>query len=170
MSASSSPSRHRRAITTLFDYPGISSPLTLTLQLIIRVKRRRFVSPFPRAWCRTCCAAAMARRCSNSPYALSLLLTCTLGVIEFGRVMWTQNALHYAVADAARCMTFDATDCGSAYTTESYAARISGLTFANATTVFTATSGASCGSSITGKSGNREVTVSHSLPRSSAST
>ena len=53
-----------------------------------------------------------------------LLLTCMLGVIEFGRVMWTQNALHYAVADAARCMTFDATDCGSAGTTESYAARI----------------------------------------------
>jgi hypothetical protein len=81
-------------------------------------------------------------------------------VIEFGRVMWTQNALHYAVEEAARCMTFDTTDCGSTTSIQNYAAAISGLTFANANTVFTPTSGVNCGNSITGN----QVTASYPFP------
>ncbi len=66
-----------------------------------------------------------------------ILLVALLGIIEFGRVLWAQNALHYAVEEAARCATIDLTTCGNTSETQTYASTASGYTFA--TSVFTVT-------------------------------
>ena len=58
-----------------------------------------------------------------------LLLTVLIGVIEFGRVLWAQNALEYAVAEAARCMSVDPSLCGTRRETQDFAATSSGMTF-----------------------------------------
>jgi Flp pilus assembly protein TadG len=92
--------------------------------------------------------------------AVPVVLTLILGIIEFGRVLWAQNALHYAVEEAARCMTFNATSCGSTSATQNYAAATSGMTFANASTVFTPTTGVACGGAVTGN----KVTASYPFP------
>ena len=34
---------------------------------------------------------------------LPVLMVALLGVIDFGRALWAQNALHYSVEEAARC-------------------------------------------------------------------
>jgi Flp pilus assembly protein TadG len=56
-----------------------------------------------------------------------ILLVVMFGIIELGRIMWTQNALHYSVEEAARCMTIDTTVCSSSSTTQSFAAARSGV-------------------------------------------
>lgn len=74
-----------------------------------------------------------------------IFLLLLIGIMEFGRLLWTQNALHYAVEEAARCSAIDSSLCGSATATQSFAATRSGLDFA--TSVFTVTT-ASCGSEV----------------------
>ena len=69
-------------------------------------------------------------------------LMLLIGVMELGRLMWTQNALHYAVEEAARCSAVDTNICSSTSTAQSFAAGRSGLAFA--TSVFTVTK-TSCG-------------------------
>lgn len=71
-----------------------------------------------------------------------VFLLMLIGIMEFGRLLWTQNALHYAVEEAARCSAIDTDVCSSTSTTQSFAAGRSGLTFA--TSVFTVTK-TSCG-------------------------
>lgn len=80
--------------------------------------------------------------------ALPALATMLLGAMEFGRLLWTQNALHYAVEEAARCHSVNSSVCGSASQTQSFAASRAGLTFANAT--FTVTT-ASCGNQVSAR-------------------
>lgn len=41
------------------------------------------------------------------------LLLSLIGVFEFGRLMWTRNALHGVVAEAARCMGLLAPSCSA---------------------------------------------------------
>jgi Flp pilus assembly protein TadG len=53
------------------------------------------------------------------------------GIIEMGRVLWLQNALHYSVEEASRCAAVDSTSCGNASQIESFAASRSGYTFSN---------------------------------------
>jgi Flp pilus assembly protein TadG len=53
---------------------------------------------------------------------LPAFLTVLLGVIEFGRLFWTQTALQFAVEAAARCAAVNATTCGSSSATQTYAA------------------------------------------------
>jgi Flp pilus assembly protein TadG len=74
-----------------------------------------------------------------------ILLLAMLGIIEFGRVLWAQNALHYAVEDAARCATIDVTTCGTPGAVQSFASTASGMTFA--TSVFTVST-PSCGNQV----------------------
>lgn len=74
-----------------------------------------------------------------------ILLVALLGIIEFGRVLWAQNALHYAVEEAARCATIDLTTCGNTSETQTYASTASGYTFA--TSIFTVTV-ATCGNQV----------------------
>jgi Flp pilus assembly protein TadG len=64
-----------------------------------------------------------------------LLIVTLIGVVEFGRMLWVENALQYAVAQAARCMTIDTSTCGNAQETQDFAAASSGMAFPSA--VFT---------------------------------
>lgn len=74
--------------------------------------------------------------------APALLLTL-FGTIEFGRLMWTQSALHFAVEEAARCASVSPSVCGTASQTATYAAgKVSQLNIAAST--FTAAT-AACG-------------------------
>lgn len=50
------------------------------------------------------------------------LLLSLLGVEEFGRLIWTQVTLHYAVEQAARCGAVDSTTCSSSTQIQSFAA------------------------------------------------
>jgi Flp pilus assembly protein TadG len=74
-----------------------------------------------------------------------VLLVALLGIIEFGRVLWAQNALHYAVEEAARCATIDLTTCGNTSETQTYASTASGYGFP--TGAFTVTV-AACGNQV----------------------
>jgi Flp pilus assembly protein TadG len=59
--------------------------------------------------------------------ALVMLL---LGIMETGRAMWTQNALNFAVEQAARCAAIDQNDCGTTTQVQNYASTASGAVFA----------------------------------------
>ena len=76
---------------------------------------------------------------------LAPLVLFLFGIIECGRALWTQNALHYSVEEAARCASNSPSTCGSASQTASFAAARSGAGFASS--VFTVTS-ASCGNKV----------------------
>lgn len=49
-----------------------------------------------------------------------LLLVC--GIMDFGRMVWTEATLHRAVESAARCASVNAALCGSTAATATYAA------------------------------------------------
>lgn len=71
------------------------------------------------------------------------LFTILFGALEFGRLLWTQAALHYAVEEAARCASVTPTVCGTSAQITSYAANaVTPLTIAS--TAFTSTT-PSCG-------------------------
>lgn len=69
------------------------------------------------------------------------------GIIEVGRALWLQNALHYSVEEASRCAAVNTATCGSSNQVQSYAAGRSGATFANS--VFTYNGAAACGKQVT---------------------
>lgn len=71
------------------------------------------------------------------------LFTILFGALEFGRLLWTQAALHYAVEEAARCASVTPSVCGTSAQITSYAANaVTPLTIAS--TAFTSTT-PSCG-------------------------
>lgn len=74
-----------------------------------------------------------------------VLMLFIFGIAEGGRLLWTVNALHYSVQEAARCASINRTTCGSASNIESFAAGRSGAGFASS--VFTATV-AGCGNRV----------------------
>jgi Flp pilus assembly protein TadG len=73
------------------------------------------------------------------------LLLFVFGIIEVGRMLWTMNALHYSVEEAARCASINATTCGSAGKVQAFAVARSGGSFASS--VFTAST-ISCGNQV----------------------
>jgi Flp pilus assembly protein TadG len=74
-----------------------------------------------------------------------VLLMFIFGIAEGGRLLWTLNALHYSVQEAARCASINKTTCGSATAIQNFAAGRSGAGFASS--VFTATV-AACGNRV----------------------
>ncbi len=74
------------------------------------------------------------------------LLLLVLGMLESGRALWTQNALNYAVEQAARCYAVGAPGCTTPALTQSFAAGVSGAKFPSS--AFTV-SNAACGFSVT---------------------
>ena len=44
---------------------------------------------------------------------LPILLLLMLGLIEFGRAVWTQSSLDFAVQAVARCVAIDTNTCGT---------------------------------------------------------
>jgi Flp pilus assembly protein TadG len=69
------------------------------------------------------------------------------GVLEMGRVLWLQNALHYSVEEASRCAAVDAANCGTSNQVTSYAASRSGANLPSS--VFTYDGAAGCGKQVT---------------------
>jgi Flp pilus assembly protein TadG len=67
---------------------------------------------------------ASERAASAVEFALvvPMLVTFLFGIFEFGRAIWTQSLLDYAVEEASRCATVNATSCGTAALTTTYAA------------------------------------------------
>jgi Flp pilus assembly protein TadG len=76
---------------------------------------------------------------------LPALLTFVFGIAEGGRLLWTVNALHYSVQEAARCASINRTTCGSSTQIQNFAAGRSGAGFDSS--VFTATV-AGCGNRV----------------------
>lgn len=91
---------------------------------------------------------------------LPILLLATLGIVEFGRAMWAQSALNYAVEQAARCYTLQTSGCTSVSATQTYAASVTGMTFTSSSPVFSVTEGTACGGGITGNM----VSVTYAFP------
>jgi len=75
-----------------------------------------------------------------------VMILFIFAVAEGGHLLWTVNALHYSVQEAARCASVDATTCHTATQIESFAAGRSGAGFP--ASAFTATV-ASCGNRVT---------------------
>ena len=73
------------------------------------------------------------------------LLMLLLGIMEFGRAMWVQNALHFSVEQAARCASIDANTCGTSSQTTAFAAQQAGAGFTTA--MFTVTT-PGCGNQV----------------------
>jgi Flp pilus assembly protein TadG len=73
---------------------------------------------------------ALIDRSANAMIQFAMILPAFLlllfGTFEFGRLLWLQNAMHFAVEQAARCAVVNSTLCGSNSTTASYAASVSG--------------------------------------------
>lgn len=90
-------------------------------------------------------------------FLLPVFLMFLLGIVEFGRAMWTQTALQFAVERAARCAAVSPSACTDV---PAYAAsQVYGLSIPAAS--FTHTPNATCGAaSITG---GAEVTVSYAF-------
>jgi Flp pilus assembly protein TadG len=73
--------------------------------------------------------AAIGDRRGNALVQFALVLPpfvmLIFGIIEIGRSLWLQNALHYATEQAARCASVNPTAC-TAGNIGSYAASVSG--------------------------------------------
>jgi Flp pilus assembly protein TadG len=77
------------------------------------------------------------------PFFFALLF----GIEEVGRLLWMQNSLQYAVEAAARCAAINTAVCGTASTTQTFAANAA-LPAVVPTTAFTLST-ATCGSQVT---------------------
>lgn len=71
-----------------------------------------------------------------------VLLMLLFGIMEGGRALWMQNALNFAVEQAARCASIDQNNCGTVAQVQSFAASTSGASFGSST--FSVTT-AACG-------------------------
>jgi Flp pilus assembly protein TadG len=75
-----------------------------------------------------------------------VLFVIFLGIVEFGRLLWTQSTLQQAVQAAARCASVNPTLCNTDSATETYAAtQAFGLPVSSS--AFTATT-ATCGNQV----------------------
>jgi Flp pilus assembly protein TadG len=54
---------------------------------------------------------------------LPMLVALIFGIYEFGLAVWTQGMLDYAVEQASRCASINATTCSSATAIKSYASQ-----------------------------------------------
>jgi Flp pilus assembly protein TadG len=77
-------------------------------------------------------AARSGNTAAEFAIILPAILLVLLGTMEFGRLLWTKNALNYSVEEAARCAAINVTACGTQTLVQGYAAARSGLTFPSA--------------------------------------
>src|SRR5258708_31453331 len=86
---------------------------------------RRFPNPLPTDLFRG--LAALVRDCRGAAateFALVAPALCLVlyGTMEFGRMAWTQEALNFAVEEAARCASVTPSVCGTSQQIATYAA------------------------------------------------
>lgn len=70
--------------------------------------------------------AGLARACGGATsvemaIVLPAFLLLLFGVVETGRIFWTQSTLQYAVEAAARCSAVNTAQCGTTSSIQSYA-------------------------------------------------
>jgi Flp pilus assembly protein TadG len=76
---------------------------------------------------------------------MPVFLVFLLGIVEFGRLMWTHASLQFAVEAAARCYAID-TSCTSASAAQTYASQqVIGMTVASSAFLASNGAGTSCG-------------------------
>jgi Flp pilus assembly protein TadG len=80
--------------------------------------------------------------------AFPFVLLAVVGLMEFGRIIWSQTTLDYAVEAAARCAAIDLGECGSAAAIENFAASAAAGLPVGAANFAVASAG--CGVEITG--------------------
>ncbi len=80
-------------------------------------------------------------------FALPVALLFVAGLLEFGRIIWTQTTLDYAEESAARCASINSSLCGTAAAVQSFAVRASAGLAVTASNF--ALSTPSCGSMVT---------------------
>ncbi len=79
----------------------------------------------------------------DSPWWPRCWFLIIFGGVEFGKLLWTQSALHFDVQQAARCASVTPATCGTASQITAYAAsEMTGLNISSS--AFTATT-PSCG-------------------------
>ena len=54
-------------------------------------------------------------------FILPVLILLLVGLMETGRLIWTQSVLHYAVEHAARCAAIDTNNCATTAQVQNYA-------------------------------------------------
>lgn len=100
-------------------------------------------------------------------FLLPVFILILLGIAEFGRALWTQTALQFAVEAAARCAAVSPSLCtapgGSTMNVPAYAAsQAFGMSIPSST--FTYTANATCGvASGSSGSGGAQVTASYAF-------
>ena len=62
-----------------------------------------------------------------------LFFLLIIGIVEVGRGLWTMNALNYAVQQAARCASINATDCSNQTSVQTFAIGVSAALVPNTT-------------------------------------
>ncbi|HEY8570998.1 TadE/TadG family type IV pilus assembly protein [Phenylobacterium sp.] len=96
---------------------------------------------------------------------LPALIALLLGVMETGRMAWTQAALTFAVQEASRCAAVRTDLCGSSLQIQTFAAqKVAALNVP--TSAFTVTPGAACGREVSARldSGFLVYTLAPSAP------
>ena len=85
----------------------------------------------------------------TTEFALVAPFLCIVifGTMEFGRMVWTQSALNFAVEEAARCASVTPSVCGTSSQIATYAANEVSAAYVPAT-AFTGST-ASCGHQVT---------------------
>ena len=77
-------------------------------------------------------------------FVLPVLFLIATGLIDFGRAIWTQSTLDYAVQAAARCGAVNTSTCSDATTIKTYAvSQTYGITVSNSNFTVT-TAGTPC--------------------------
>jgi Flp pilus assembly protein TadG len=77
------------------------------------------------------------------------MILLMLGIIEFGRALWMQNSLQYAVEQGARCAAINTATCSSQATVKTYVVtNLPGLATGSLTLSYN--SAAACGKQVTG--------------------
>ena len=83
-------------------------------------------------------------------YVSGVLMVLMYGVLEFGRVIYVQNALQQAASLAARCAAIDTNNCGTSTQVTAYAATQASAFLTVPSTAFTVTSpDPTCGKQVT---------------------
>src|SRR5947209_1195488 len=72
---------------------------------------------------RRLCRSEIGTTAIETAFLLPVFLTFVIGIMEFGRAMWIQSSLQYAVEAAARCAVVQASStCSSTTAVQTYAA------------------------------------------------
>lgn len=119
--------------------------------------------PLARLW-----AARGGATAVEMAFLLPVFLLFILGICEFGRAIWTQTSLQFAVEAAARCAAVSPSLCtaagGTTMDIPGYAAtQAFGMTISNPSSIFTYTPDAICGVG-SGASGSGGAEVDATYP------